>query len=128
MPPQVLNLKDEAGRLTKQWSPRVVAELNGQFVKVARVEGEFVWHDHASEDEMFLVLQGSLKIQFEDGEVVLNEGDCCVVPRGVRHNPIAKGECWLALFEPASTAHTGDVVHPKTRSVAEQLGKDKPLK
>ena len=118
--PPVIDLAARAADLEATWSPRIVAALNGQFVKVARLEGEFVWHDHAREDELFLVLKGSLVIQFEEGEVRLREGECCVVPRGRRHNPVAAEECWVALFEPAATAHTGDVVTERTRSIDEQ--------
>ncbi len=120
MPPRAVSLADELAAVTEHWSPRVVARLNGQFVKVAKVQGEFVWHDHAGEDEFFLVLKGELRIDFEDGSVTLREGECCVVPRGVRHRPVAPDECWLALFEPAETAHTGDVDDPRRRSVEEQ--------
>ena len=114
------NLKQELAQVTELWSPRVVAQLNGQFLKVARVQGEFVWHHHEAEDELFLILKGSLRIEFEDGAVTLGEGECLVVPRGVRHRPVAEQECWIALFEPAATAHTGDVVSDRTRSIAEQ--------
>lgn len=115
-----IRLETELAAVTELWSPRVVATLNGQMVKVAKLQGEFVWHQHESEDEMFLVLKGSMRIQFEDGEVSLAEGDCFVVPRGVRHNPVAEEECWIALFEPAATAHTGEVVTERTRTIAEQ--------
>lgn len=120
MPPSVINLRTALDAVTAHWSPRVIASLNGQFVKVAKVEGEFVWHDHATQDELFLVLHGTLHIDFEDGRVTVHEGECCVVPRGVRHRPVAETECWLALFEPADTAHTGDVVDPRTRTIEEQ--------
>ena len=117
----VIDLAAEAARLTEHWSPRVVARINDQFVKVAKVEGDLAWHAHASEDEMFLVLAGELVIEFEDRPAVtLGPGQACVVPRGVRHNPVARAECLLALVEPATTAHTGDVVTDKTRSIAEQ--------
>jgi homogentisate 1,2-dioxygenase len=119
-PPRPTNLLDELSRVSDLWSPRVVAALNGQFLKVARVKGEFVWHQHEGEDELFLVLKGSLRIRFEDGDVILREGECVVVPRGVRHNPVAEEECWIALFEPAATAHTGEVVSDRTRSIADQ--------
>ncbi len=120
--PAPVNLLAALGGVTEHWFPRVVATLNGQYLKVAKVQGEFVWHQHAGEDELFLILKGSLRMQFEEGDVVLGEGDCLVVPRGVRHRPVAEEECWLALFEPAETAHTGDVVIDRTRSIAEQLG------
>lgn len=117
---QPIHLETELEAVTELWSPRVVATLNGQMVKVAKLRGEFVWHRHDGEDEMFLVLKGSMRIQLEDGEVALAQGDCFVVPRGVRHNPIAEEECWIALFEPAATTHTGEVVTERTRSLAEQ--------
>ncbi len=120
MPPRTVNLVAELGQVTEHWSPRVIATLNGQYVKVARLDGEFVWHDHAAEDEFFLVLKGELRIDFEDGSLSLAEGECCVVPRGVRHRPVAEAECWVALFEPAATAHTGDVRDARTRSIADQ--------
>jgi mannose-6-phosphate isomerase-like protein (cupin superfamily) len=120
MPPRVVALTDELAGVTEHWSPRVVAALNGQYLKVAKLEGEFVWHDHAGEDELFLVLRGSLRLDFEDGSVTLGEGECCVVPRGVRHRPVAEAECWVALFEPAGTAHTVAVNDARTRSIADQ--------
>jgi len=120
MPPRAISLTAELDQVSSHWSPRVVASLNGQYLKVAKLEGEFVWHDHAGEDELFLVLRGSLRLDFNDGSVTLGEGECCMVPRGVRHRPVADEECWVALFEPAATAHTGDVVDPRTRSLADQ--------
>lgn len=115
-----INLFAELDAVPDLWSPRVVAALNGQFLKVAKLQGEFLWHKHDNEDELFLVLRGSLRLQFEDGEVSLREGECFVVPRGVLHNPVADDECWIALFEPAATTHTGDIVTDRTRSIAEQ--------
>ena len=120
MLPPVVDLARAFERLTEYWSPKVVAELNGQLVKVAKLRGEFVWHDHAGEDELFLVARGRLAIQFEAGTVTLGPGECCVVPRGVRHNPAAEAECWVVLFEPAETRHTGEILTPRTRSVEEQ--------
>ena len=116
-----VNLERAAGALGELWSPKVVARVGGQYVKVARVKGEFVWHTHEAEDELFLVLRGRLRIQLEDGEVVLGPGEAYVVPAGVRHNPVAEEECWLALVEPVATKHTGDVTTDRTRSIEEQL-------
>jgi mannose-6-phosphate isomerase-like protein (cupin superfamily) len=116
-----VNLEAEAGSLEALWSPRVVARVGDHYVKVARVQGEFVWHAHEAQDELFLVLRGRLIIQLEDGEVVLGPGDTFVVPAGVRHNPVAEEECWLALVEPVETLHTGEVVDERTRSIEEQL-------
>lgn len=120
-PRSPVDLRREAAALTDLWSPRVVAEVNGQYVKVARLKGEFVWHAHAAEDELFLVLDGRLRLQFEDRVVELGPGECAVVPRGVRHNPQCDGEVLLALFEPKATAHTGEVTTARARSIAEQL-------
>ena len=118
-----VDLLAAAGALGELWSPRVVARTNGQLVKVAKLHGEFVWHDHAAEDELFLVLAGELAIHFEDRATVrLTAGQMYVVPRGVRHNPVAAHECLIALIEPETTAHTGDVVSARTRSLSEQMG------
>jgi len=117
-----VNLEAAAGALDELWSPRVVARVGDQYVKVAKVKGEFVWHAHEGEDELFLVLRGTLRMQLEGGEVALGPGDVFVVPAGVRHNPVADEECWLALVEPVATKHTGDVVTDRTRSIEEQLG------
>lgn len=117
-----VNLRREAERLTDYWSPRVVGEVNGQYVKVAKLKGEFVWHKHDDEDELFYIVKGRLTIQYEDGAVTLNEGDFHVVPRATMHNPVAEEECWIALIEPVSTKHTGDVVTERTKSIEQQLG------
>lgn len=110
-----------AAGLTELWSPRVVAELDDSFVKVAKVQGSLTWHSHDDEDELFYVLEGSLRIEMEDRTVVLQQGDAFVVPKGVRHNPVADGECHIMLIERKSTLHTGSEVTDKTRSIAEQL-------
>lgn len=109
-----------AQSLTEYWSPRVVAELNGQYVKVAKVQGDFVWHDHADQDEMFLVLAGRFHIELRDRTVCLTPGQIFVVPRGVEHRPFAPETCCIALFEPMETLHTGEVVTPLTRGIDEQ--------
>ncbi len=110
-----------AAALTEFWSPRVVAELDDSYVKVAKVLGTLTWHSHEHEDELFYILKGSLTIEMEDRTVVLNQGDTFVVPRGVRHNPIAEHECHVMLVERKSTLHTGTDITDKTRSVDEQL-------
>ncbi|WP_298983644.1 cupin domain-containing protein [uncultured Roseibium sp.] len=117
----ISNLDMEFGRITDYWSPRVVADVNNQSVKLAKLKGEFVWHDHADEDELFFIVKGSLTIQYRDrDDVVLSAGDLHVVPKGVEHNPLAENECWVMLFEPAETKHTGDVVVEGTKSAAQQ--------
>ena len=108
--------------VSEHWSPKVVGRVNDQHVKVAKLLGEFVWHRHDDEDELFQVLRGRLRIQFEGGaETVLQAGEFCVVPRGVLHNPVADEECWIMLIETVTTRHTGGVETPRTRSIAEQL-------
>lgn len=103
------------------WSPRVVAELNGQEVRVAKLKGEFVWHHHDNEDELFWVIRGTLRIELRDGEVVLGPGELCVIPRGVEHRPVAREEVWLVLFEPAATLNTGNVRGERTRERLDRI-------
>jgi mannose-6-phosphate isomerase-like protein (cupin superfamily) len=104
-----INLKEKLSLFNEHWTPKIVGELNGQYVKLAKIKGEIVWHNHAQEDELFMVLKGSLLMEFPEKKVVLNEGEILIVPKGVEHRPIAEEECHLLLFEPVSTAHTGDV-------------------
>ena len=117
----VRNVFDTFDAITEHWSPRAVAEANGQLVKVCRIKGEFVWHHHESEDEIFLVLRGSLTILYRDRpDVVLGPGDIHTVPRGAEHKPVCEGEVMCLLFEPGETAHTGNVVAPITKPVEAQ--------
>lgn len=109
------------GTLTEYWSPRVVAEFDDSYVKVAKVHGTLAWHSHENEDELFYILKGTLRIEMESGTIELNAGDAYVVPKGVRHNPIADEECHLMLIERKSTLHTGAEITGKTRSLEEQL-------
>ena len=118
---KVVSLAKVAAGLTEFWSPRIVAEVDDAYVKVAKVEGSLAWHAHDDEDELFLVLKGTLLIEMEDRTVELREGDSFVVPKGVRHNPIAKQECHLMLIERKSTLHAGSEVTDKTRTLDEQL-------
>ena len=107
--------------VTEHWSPRVVGRVNDQYVKVAKVKGQLVWHKHDHEDEMFLVVYGRLKIQLEGREVILNPGDFYVIPKNTLHNPVAEEEVGLVLIETVSTKHTGDVVDPRTKTIEKQL-------
>ena len=107
--------------VTEHWSPRVVGRVNDQYVKVAKVKGQLVWHKHDHEDEMFLVVYGRLRIQLEGREVVLNPGDFYVIPKDTLHNPVADEECGLVLIETVTTKHTGDVVDPRTKTIEKQL-------
>src|SRR5512146_1372875 len=94
-----IEIERQFERVTDYWSPKVIGRVNDQYIKIAKVKGEFTWHAHEGEDEMFLVVKGNLVIQLEDGEVRLGPGQFVVVPRGVRHNPVAAEECWLVLIE-----------------------------
>lgn len=111
-----INLKDKLSLFNEHWTPKIVGELNGQQVKLAKLKGEFIWHSHAEEDELFLIIKGTLKLEFRDKMVVLNEGDLIIVPAGVEHRPIAEEEVHVMLFEPASTKHTGEIEHELTKS------------
>jgi mannose-6-phosphate isomerase-like protein (cupin superfamily) len=111
--------------VTDHWSPRVVGQVNNQYVKVARLLGELVWHAHDDEDELFLVVSGNLRIQLEgDQEVQLGPGQFYVVPKGVRHNPVAEKEVEIVLIETVTTAHTGDVDHERSVPIEVQLSGD----
>lgn len=105
-----INLAEKLGRIREHWSPKIVAELNGQEVKLVKLRGEFVWHRHEREDELFLVLKGRLRMELRDRTLVLGPGELVVVPRGVEHRPWADEEVELLLFEPAGTLNTGDAV------------------
>lgn len=111
-----------AAALAEHWSPRVVAELEDVYVKVAKVEGTLVWHRHDDEDELFYVLKGRLRLELEGRDAVeLSEGELFVVPKGLRHLPVADSECHLLLIERKTTQHTGDLATAQTRSLADQL-------
>ena len=118
---QVVSPGKIAAALTEHWSPRVVAELDESFVKVAKVQGSLTWHSHDNEDELFYILKGALRIEMEDRTVQLRAGEAFVVPKGIRHNPVAEQECHIMLIERKTTLHTGSEVTEKTRSLAEQL-------
>jgi mannose-6-phosphate isomerase-like protein (cupin superfamily) len=118
---RVVNLAEMLGRFDETWSPRVVGELNGQHVKLARLHGEFVWHQHADEDELFLVVKGTLRMVLRDGELEIHEGEFLIVPRGIEHLPVAHEECHVLLFEPVATRNTGDVQDERTVEQPEQL-------
>ena len=116
-----INLKREAEKLPSYWSPKVLGQVNDQYVKVAKLKGNLTWHKHDEEDELFLVLAGTLRIEYEDHFVDLQQGDFHIVPRATMHNPICENECLVALIETTTTKHTGDVVVAKTKSISAQL-------
>ena len=104
-----INLADKLALFQEHWSPKIVGAVNDMHVKIAKLEGEFVWHHHDAEDELFLVLKGRLLMRLRDGDVWLEEGECLVIPRGVEHQPVAPEEVHVLLFEPAGTLNTGNV-------------------
>ena len=109
-----INIAEKFARFTDQWSPKIVADLNDSHVKLAKVQGEFVWHQHADEDELFIVVRGELIIELRDGQVTLGPGELVVIPKGIEHRPVAKDEVHLMLIEPKAIRHTGDVVSDRT--------------
>lgn len=112
---QKVNLSEKLSLFTDYWNPRIVGELNNQHVKLVKLKGEFVWHKHDLEDELFLVLKGKLKMEFRDKTVELNEQEFLIVPRGVEHRPVAENEVSILLFEPNTTLNTGDAESDLTR-------------
>ena len=113
---KVINILEKYAAFDAQWSPHVIAELNNQQVLLAKVQGEFVWHAHAKEDELFHVVKGELRMEFRDRVEVINPGEIIVVPKGVEHRPCAEEETWILLFEHLSTKHTGEVQDEITKS------------
>ena len=109
-----VNVQKKLACFTDHWSPKVIAELNGQQVKVVKLLGEFEWHFHEQEDELFWVIEGCLEIHLRDKVVELHAGELCVVPRGVEHKPVANSECQIVLFEPAGTLNTGNIINDRT--------------
>ena len=126
-----INIASKFSQIHEYWKPYIAAELNGQYVKLDKLKGEFIFHHHENEDEMFLVVKGRFRMEFragegprapkEDGHAWLEEGEFIVVPRGVEHRPVADEECWLLLFEPASTLNTGNVENEFTRHDLEKV-------
>lgn len=115
------NLKSTYHKVDGYWNPLVVSELNGQSVKIAKVQGEFVMHHHADEDEFFLVVQGRLGIELEDETIFLEEGDFVTIPKGVNHRPFAETETWILMFEPQTTLNTGNKVNERTRQQLKKI-------
>lgn len=118
---QKVNLKEKFTLFDEHWSPKIVGELNGQSVKIVKLQGEFVWHHHENEDELFLVIQGQITIKFRDQDVVLEEGEFLIIPRGVEHKPVAEEEAHVLLFEPQGTLNTGNVQSEHTVEDLEKL-------
>ena len=116
-----VNITEKLKLFSDHWNPRIIGELNGQHVKAVKLKGEFVWHHHDHEDELFLVVKGVLKMEFRDRTEIVNPGEFIIVPHGVEHKPIADEEVELLLFEPASTLNTGNIKNERTRANLEKL-------
>jgi mannose-6-phosphate isomerase-like protein (cupin superfamily) len=116
-----VNLVEKLGQFSESWSPKIVGELNGQLVKLVKFQGEFVWHHHDVEDELFLVVRGSFDMHLRDRVVRLEEGELFIVPHGVEHKPVANQEAHVLLFEPATTLNTGNIRNERTRENLERL-------
>jgi mannose-6-phosphate isomerase-like protein (cupin superfamily) len=116
-----VNIAEKLSLFSDYWNPRVIGDLNGQQVKLVKLKGEFVWHHHDHEDELFYVLSGILKMEFRDKTVVLHPQECIVVPRGVEHRPVAEEEVSIMLFEPATTLNTGNVIGELTRETLQKI-------
>ncbi len=115
MIPEKVSIYEKLELFQDYWNPRIIGELNGQHVKLVKLLGEFVWHKHEVEDELFLVLKGELKMEFRDKVVLLQENEFLIVPKGIEHRPVAENEVSIMLFEPASTLNTGDVIGDMTK-------------
>jgi mannose-6-phosphate isomerase-like protein (cupin superfamily) len=109
-----INLVEKFSRFRDQWNPKIVGELNDGYLKLARLQGEFIWHRHDNEDELFLVVRGKMRMGLREGDVELSEGEIFIVPKGVEHRPSAQEECWVLLIEPKTTLNTGNVVNERT--------------
>jgi len=116
-----VNIVQKFGKISEYYKPHIAAELNGQEVKLTKMKGEFMFHHHEKEDEMFLVVKGRFRMDFLDRQEWIEEGEFIVVPRGVEHRPVAEKECWIMLFEPAATLNTGNLVNERTVAQPERV-------
>ncbi len=116
-----INIQEKLNLFNEYWSPRIIGEVNDSYVKIAKFKGDFIWHTHQNEDEMFYVLKGSLTIKFRDKAVLLQEGECIVIPRGIEHMPVAEEEVWVMLIEPKATLNTGNVINDRTVERLEKI-------
>lgn len=121
MKQKVINLEEKLAKITEQWLPKIVTQMNDYYFKLVKIEGDFIWHSHPETDEVFVVLKGELRIDFRDDSVRLREGEMVVVPRGVEHKPFAEKECHLMMVEPAGTLNTGDAGGEKTVNAPEWI-------
>jgi mannose-6-phosphate isomerase-like protein (cupin superfamily) len=116
-----INIAEKLSLINEYWSPNIAGELNGQFVKLVKFKGEFTWHHHENEDEMFLVVKGKFRMELKEKSIDVNEGEYIIIPRGVDHKPVAEEEVHVMLFEPASTLNTGNVKNEFTKENLQQI-------
>jgi mannose-6-phosphate isomerase-like protein (cupin superfamily) len=116
-----INLAEKFSHISEYWKPYIAAELNGQYVKLDKIKGEFIFHHHDHEDELFLVVKGRFRMEYRDHHEWIEEGEFVVVPRGVEHKPVAEEECWFLLFEPSTTLNTGNVINERTHRELEKV-------
>ena len=118
---KAINISEKFKLFNEHWTPKKIGELNGQQVLLAKLKGEFIWHSHENEDELFMIIRGSLKIEFRDKTIELNEGEMYIIPKGVEHKPIAENEVHVLLFEPLAIKHTGNITNKLTVNTFESL-------
>ena len=116
-----INLKDKMNLFNEYWTPKIIGDLNDSYVKLAKLKGEFVWHKHDNEDELFLIIKGTLIIKFRDHDVTLNEGELIIIPKGVPHMPVADEEVHVLLIEPKTTLNTGDAVSDLAKNELDRI-------
>ena len=117
----LVDIEEKLTHINEFWSPKIIGELNGQLIKIAKLKGEFLWHHHENEDEMFMVIKGNLIIKLKDKDIDLKEGQFFIIQKGVEHMPVANEECHVMLFEPKSVLNTGNVVNKKTITHIEKI-------
>lgn len=117
----VINIKEKFNLFSEHWTPKKIGELNGQQILLAKLKGEFIWHAHEHEDELFMIIKGSLQLEFRDKTITLNEGEIYIIPKGIEHKPIAKEEVHVLLFEPLNIKHTGEVMADVTVETFEPI-------
>ena len=116
-----ISLQDKFNQFNEQWSPKIIGEINENYVKIAKLKGEFLWHSHENEDEMFYVFKGELTIKLRDGDIRLKAGECAIIPKGVEHMPVAEEEAWVMMIEPKGTRNTGNVESERTVEEPERI-------
>lgn len=116
-----VNINEKFSLFSEYWSPKIVGELNGQYVKLVKFKGEFVWHKHDNEDELFMVIKGVLKMEFRNKTEIVNENEFIIVPKGIEHKPVADEEVWVLLFEPEATLNTGNTSGELTKTILDKI-------